>query len=78
MSEEEKCIGAQEGLHVLLGVAGLSEEQAKDIIDSLIQHGAPIARYATRYRKFGVDEYLHTEKDVDILLLSECLEGASP
>lgn len=61
-------------MRVLLGVSGMGQQEAKIFVDSANQIGADIRAYETKFSKLGIEQYLETHPDTDVVIVSEWLE----
>ena len=61
-------------MRILLGVSGMGQQEAKIFVDSANAIGADIRSYETKFSKLGIEQYLETHPDTDVVIVSEWLE----
>lgn len=66
------------GLHILLGISGNNDEVIKSLNAEFNKRGRDVEKCASKYQKFGVEQYLSEHSDVDVLIISEYLQQSNP
>lgn len=75
---QENGTDASDGIKILFGVYGLDEDNVKELVRTLKGKNVAIQEYGCKHRKIGVIEYLQEHPETEIVVLSQCLESASP
>lgn len=64
-------------MRILLGVTNMGQQEAKIFVDGANENGANIRSYETKTSKLGIEQYLASHPDTDVVIVSEWLESRS-